>query len=134
MIAVKRMGRGDMRPPAFFLRDLKLIDPNFFVVWEPRGQRYVIASPAPVSVFRKGYVSEYLVELNGKYAPLDGRVLRELRYLMWEKNQLVSLDHYLKDMDRREQEKTEQENRQTRERMAEFTGKLNKFRTTKTFT
>ena len=75
MIKVKHMGRGDMRPPAYFLRDLKLIDRKFSVVWEPIGQRYAIVSPAPVSVFRKGFVYEYLVERYGRFAPLDGHVL-----------------------------------------------------------
>ena len=134
MIKVRHMGRGEMRPPSHFLRDLELIDPKFSVIWEPKAQRFAIISPAPVSVFRKGYVTEYLVELNGQFAPLDGRVIKDLQYLMWEKNHLVSLDHYLKDMDRRELEKRERADRQTRERMADFTGKLNKFRTTKTFT
>jgi hypothetical protein len=106
------MGRGDMRPPAWFVRELKLIDPKFYVVWEPRGQRFVIVSPAPVSVFRKGYVSEYLVELNGQFSPLDRRVIQALQFLMWEKNQMVSLDHYLQD---RKGERRESRSTDTRE-------------------
>ena len=123
-----------MRPPAFFLRDLALIDPKLFVIWEPRGQRYAIVTPAPVSVFRKGYVVDYLVEFNGRFSALDGRVIRELQHLMWEKNHMVSLDHFWKDMDRRELEKKERVDQQTRERMAALAGKIDKFRTTKTFT
>ena len=135
MIKVKHMGRGDMRPPAHFLRDLKLIDPNFSVVWEPIGQRYAIIRPAPVSVFRKGYVSEYLVETTNKgYASLDGRVIRDLRYLMWEKNGMVSLDHYPKEQKKRESEKIEKVNRQTEAKLREAGKKCDKFRTTKTFT
>ena len=134
MIKVKHMGRGDMRPPAWFVRELKLIDPNFSVVWEPIGQRYAIISPAPVSVFRKGFVYEYLVERNGSFAPLDGRVIRDLRYLMWEKNQLVSLDHYPQEQKKRESEKLEKVNRQTEAKLREAGKKCDKFRTTKTFT
>jgi len=135
MIKVEKMGRGDMRPPRPFIRDLSLIDPNFSVVWEPEGQRYVIVSPAPVSVFRKGYVSEYLVEtINKGYAPLDGRVIRELRYLMWEKNHLVSLDHYLQKQKMGAREKQERMNRQTQAKFREAGKKCDKFRTTKTFT
>jgi len=134
MIKVKHMGRGDMRPSAYFLRDLKLIDPNFSVVWEPIGQRYAIISPAPVSVFRKGFVYEYLVERNGRFAPLDGQVIRDLRYLMWEKNQLVSLDHYPQEQKKREREKIEKVNRQTEAKFREAGKKCDKFRTTKTFT
>ena len=134
MIKVKHMGRGDMRPPAWFVRELKLIDPNFSVVWEPIGQRYAIISPAPVSVFRKGFVYEYLVERNGRFAPLDGRVIKDLQYLMWEKNQLVSLDHYPQEQKKRESEKLEKVNRQTEEKLREAGKKCDKFRTTKTFT
>ena len=134
MIKVKHMGRGDMRPPAYFLRDLELIDPKFSVVWEPIGQRFAIISPAPVSVFRKGFVYEYLVERNGRFAPLDGRVIKDLRYLMWEKNQLVSLDHYPQKQKEREREKIEKVNRQTEAKLREAGKKCDKFRTTKTFT
>ena len=134
MIKVRHMGRGEMRPPSHFLRDLRLIDPKLSVVWEPKAQRFAIVSPAPVSVFRKGYVTDYLVELNGQFAPLNGRVIKDLQYLMWEKNHMVSFDHYLRDMDRREEEKKEKADQQTRERMSDLAGKIDKFKKTKTFT
>jgi len=135
MIKVKRMDRGDMHPPRPFIRDLKLIDPNFSVIWLTIGQKFAIISPAPISIFRKGYVVEYLVESpNGEYAPLDGRVIRELQFLMWEKNHLLTLDHHLLNQKKRERERIERMNRQTKDSFREAEKIINNAGKKKTFT
>lgn len=134
MIKVKRMGRGDMIPPRPFVRDLKLINPRYSIIWEPIGQRWAIISPAPVNVFRRGYVYEYLVESSNKrYAPLDARVIKEIKRLKWEKNRMRDLDDHLKNQKRKQEEEVFKANIQTQAKFREFGKKLEKFRTSKTF-
>jgi len=134
MIKVKRMGRGDMIPPRPFVRDLRLINPRYSIIWEPIAQKWAIISPAPVSVFRKGFVYEYLVETpNGGFMSLDHRVLDEIKYLKWEKNQMRDLDDHLLNQKRRQEEEMFETNIRTEAKLREAGRKLEKFRTSKTF-
>lgn len=142
------MGRGDMIPPRSFIRDLELLIPpmpeekglifvdwKFSTIWDPITQRWEIVTPAPVSVFRRGYVEAFLVETqNGGFAPLDNRALRELRMLVWEKNHMVDLSRHLTNQEVAYADRLARVNRQTQAKFQEAGKKCDKFRTTKTFT
>lgn len=134
MIKVKRMGRGDMRPSIPFLRELRLIDRKFDVIWLPKVQKFGIISPQPVNVFRQGYWIEYLVEKNGRYAPLDNRVLRAIRKLIYEKNMMRNLDDYLKQLDQEEEAEFQKAVKEQGEMETDFMKKVYKFEHETTFT
>lgn len=73
--------------PRWFLRELKLISPNFSVLWSNEWCKFVIVSPAPVNAFREGYIVEFVVEeKDGSYAPLDSVTLEALRMAMQGKD------------------------------------------------
>lgn len=122
-----------MRAPLPFLKELELIDRKFSVIWIPKVQKYAIVTAQPRNVFRRGYAIEHLVEKDGKHAPLDNRVLRTLRRLLYQKEKLVSLDHYLTQLDREEEERLNKVTMRQQEMETDFMKKVHKFQHSKTF-
>lgn len=132
MIRVTRQGDNYIHP--WFKEELKLISPNLSAFWDGRYERYLIISPAPFNTFRNGYIVEYLVEKNGKFAPLDRRVLEALQRARYEKLRFTSLDNFLVQIDREDREKREKAYKLSLDMKSDFYKKWNKFSTTKTFT
>lgn len=97
MIRVIRQGEGYV--PPWFERDLKLISPDFSTLWDTESERFIIVSPAPASIFSRGYVEEYVVSEDGEYAPLDSVVLEAIRKIIYEKERDVSVEHGEKNLD-----------------------------------
>ncbi|MBA7555164.1 hypothetical protein ES705_47817 [subsurface metagenome] len=93
MIRVTKQGDNYIHP--WFKEELKLISPNLSAFWDPRYERFLIISPAPINTFRNGYIVEYLVEKDGQYAPLDRRVLEALQRARYEKLRFASLNDFL---------------------------------------
>jgi len=88
--------------PKWFREELKSINRNFRPLWERISGKWLIVSPAPVSVFRKGYVVEYLVERDGCFYPLNHLVLETIRWLLWEKENTregYSFSEHLKELE-----------------------------------
>lgn len=118
--------------PSWFLRELKCIDSNFEVARDQGTGKWLIVSPAPVNVFRKGYIVEYLVEMNKRFYPLCENVLDAIRKLKKKKDPCFSLDKHLREI----HEDIERRGRRARmlkaEGTNEFYKKFNKFQTTET--
>lgn len=118
--------------PSWFLRELKFIDSNFDVARDDETGKWLIVSPAPVSVFRKGYVVEYLVEMNKQFYPLCENVLDAIRKLIKEKDSGFSLDHHLREIHEDIERRRRGAKMLRAEGTNEFYKKFNKFQTTET--
>lgn len=97
---IKTRRESGLKPEAWFLRELRLLAPEFYPRWNRRRQVWEIVKDAPVSVFRKGFITEYLVSKRGRFAPLDRRVIEAIRRLLYEKQTMRSLDETLQQIDR----------------------------------
>jgi len=139
-IKIGRMGRGAMSPSPSFTKDLKLINPKFYPLWNGFREVWMIVKDpepqAPLSHKIRGYTTEYIVEKDGKYAPLDRRVLKALRRAMYYKQNtgVVSLGYFLKEIDKEHQEKVRKAQEERRLRFKDGAAKINKFMKTMTFT
>lgn len=138
MIRVIRQGEGYVSP--WFERELKLISPNFSVIWDKESERFIIVSPAP-NVFIRGYVEEFVVSEDDQYAPLDSVVLEAIRKILYEKQRDVSVEHGEKSLDplikKMKRERIERKMRAMKlylEMKGDFYKKWGKLWKTKTFT
>lgn len=139
-IKIVRMGWGAMTPLPSFTKDLKLINRKFYPLWNGLREFWMIVKDpepqAPLSHKIRGYTTEFVVEKDGRYAPLDRRVLKALRRAMYFKRNTgaVSLGHFLKEIDREEQERVRKAQEERRLRFKDGANKINKFMKTMTFT
>lgn len=131
MIKVTRQGENFI-PPGF-LRELKLINPSLFPLWIPKTGRWTIVSFVPSHVSKRGYVEEYAVSKGDQYTPLDQRTLRNLRELFYYKEKLAYAEKMLEEMDESDRMLYESAYRKYRAMRKECMKKLQRFKTTKTF-
>jgi len=122
-------GRPEVSPPAWYVKELQLIDPELYVFWNHRFQKYLIARKAPPNVFREGYLVEYMVD------KCDRRSLNALKQAVWEREHIYSIvDRWLKHLDDEEEEKARKEEQKRREMFNEFLKKAWKFNHSTTVT
>lgn len=133
MIKIKRQGEAPYVSPSF-LKELELINSRLFPLWIAKSERWVIASPIPRHINRRGYTEEYAVSKGDEYAPLDNRVLRDLRRLFYLKEKLSNLDQHLEEMDEDDRQYYKKAYKEYRGMRMECAKKLQRFKTTKTFT
>jgi hypothetical protein len=133
MIKVKRQGEAPYVSPSF-LKELKFINPRLFPLWLRKVEKWVIASQVPRHINRRGYTEEYAVSKDDDYAPLDDRVLRDLRRLFYLKEKLTNLDKHLEEMDEADKQVYNKAYQEYRGMRKECLKKLERFRTSKTFT
>lgn len=124
------------KAPDWFVRELKSINSRLGVIWSPQYCKWIIVSPAPVSVFRKGYIVEMIVEdENHSFLPLDRRVLDSLKIAQYElDNTAWSIEKQLKEEERRAREKGERAAQERRRMQQDFFKKWHHFLTKKVFT
>lgn len=131
MIKVTRQGEGYISP--LFLKELKLINQEFFPLWNVKSQKWMICSLCPSHVNRKGYVEEYAVSKDDEYTPLDERTLRDLRRLAYLKNKLACLDEHLEEMDEADKIMYDKSLKEYRGMKMECLKKVHKLQHSKTF-
>jgi len=126
--------------PQGFQRELQLIDPKLSLLWHRKGQRWLIVTKdIPKKIFKDGYVVEYVVSIDGQYAPLDEDVLRFLRQSRWERDHHarkydpLGLDRHLQEVDKDRAEKADAGMKQRLDGFREFNKKAHKLETVKTF-
>lgn len=78
-----------MRPPRWFLRELKLINPSFNVKWLPRIGRWVIMEDERLS--------HHIQNEDKSFRPLDQRILRKLRVDTFFTKNRKALTEFLND-------------------------------------
>lgn len=133
MIKIKR--QGEHSAPSFFVRDLKLIDPGLYPLWDRSCERWLIASSGPADVYgKKEVVIEMAVSKGRAYTPLDGRILSKARNIFYCKNKLVNIDNHLKEMKESDEEMPKEAEKEWQGLKREFMKKLYRFHTTETFT
>lgn len=140
MIKVIRQGEGYV-PPGFE-RDLRLISPNFSVIWDIDSESFLVVSPGPPSVFANFMVAEYAVtDEDGQFVPLDHTVLEAIAELNYKKQSDVSVGNgkqslgpLLKKIKQSRIEKRERAFRRYLEMKSDFYKKWNKLWKTKTIT
>lgn len=101
-----KLGKDYVGPsiPMWFLEELKFIEPSFIPFWHKKAERWLIvrflpvAEKVPVSVCRKGYVTEYCVSKGKDYTPLDRRTIYSLQVIGYLKNKLRAIDEHLKEL------------------------------------
>ena len=121
-------------PPDWFVRELKAIDSRLNAIWSQQFCKWIIVSPAPINVFRDGYVIEMVVEdENHQFMPLDRRVLHALRAAKYELENGWVIPNYLEMMDIREREKGDRAAKLRREMQTDFLKKCYHFMTKKVF-
>jgi len=130
-------------PEHWFLEDLKLINPKVYPHWSSRYKKWFIVKDFhkriggltyydPVA--GKNFIVEVVLEdEKGKAVPLDGKVLRALRKMSYEKNNL-RFYNFLNEVDKEEEERAEKAQKIRREMQADFLRKANKFMTKTVFT
>lgn len=126
--------------PPGFLRALELIDPKLSVLWHREALRWLIVTHGiPRTVFKDGYVVEYVVSKDEKFAPLNEDVLNFLRKARWERDKdgrkfhAASLDHHLQEVDQENQKKADAAEKHRLDGFSQGAKKAHKFRTTETF-
>lgn len=140
MIKVIRQGEGYI--PPVFERDLRLISPNFSVIWDRESESFLVVSPGPPNVSVKFLVAEYAVtDEDGKFVPLDSTVLEAIRELNYKKQTDVSVENgkqnlgpLIKKIKKSRIEKRERAFRRYLEMKGDFYKKWNKLWKTKTIT
>jgi len=132
MIGITR--QGEMAIPPGFVKDLKLIAPEFYPLWDVKNQKWLIVKDIPRWIFRKGYIVEYLVSKDGQYVPLDNRTLLALRRAIYQKCRYSSLHKFLKEIDEEEELKIEKAQQLRQGMQRELMKKAHGFMTKKTFT
>lgn len=132
MIKIKR--QGEHSAPPFFVRDLKLIDPGLYPLWDRKCERWLIASSGPADVFgKKEVVIEMAVSKGRAYTPLDRRILSKARNIFYCKNKLVNIDNHLKEMEESDEELPKEAEKEWQGLKKEFMKKIYRFQTTETF-
>jgi len=139
---IRIIRQGDHYADRFFKEDLRLISPNFYVVWDQENEHFLIVSPGPPNVFGNSMVVEYAVtDEDGKYVPLDHTVLEAIAELNYKKQSDVSvgkgkqsLGPLLKKIKQSRIEKRERAFRLYLEMKGDFYKKWNKLWKTKTIT
>jgi len=131
MIRVTR--QGENIAPSWFIRELRLIEPEFYPFWDPQAERWLIVRAAPSDVFRRNYIVEYCVSKGKDYTPLDNRTLFELKRILYEKNRLREMDEHLEDMREEDEALQAMSDREWQGLKREFMKKLYKFSHEKTF-
>lgn len=133
MIKINRQGGPHV--PSFFIRELKLIDPGLYPLWDRSCKRWLIASSGPANVFGKqDVVIEMAVSSGRAYTPLDRRILSKARKIFWAKNNLVNIEKHLKEMEESDAEIPKEAEKEWQGLKREFMKKLYRFHTTETFT
>lgn len=133
---MKSFFRGCEAPaiPHFFMRELKTVAPEFYPKWHQSG-RWLIVKNCSKKISRRGYIVEFVVhDGKGGYAPLDMKVIDILKELKQERDRLDNPDKILDEMDRREEKRMMEGVRRRAEMQDEFTKKVHKLLTSKTFT
>lgn len=119
----------------WFLHELKLIDRKLEVVWDKKACVFLIVTPAPVNVFRSGYVVEHSVsKKNGDFIPLDMRVIHYLQDLRFDRDHTYREDKYLAELDEEDFEVAKKVEKERLLMERDFIKKVNKFRYSTTFT
>jgi len=139
---IKVIRQGEAYVPPGFERDLRLISPDFSVIWDIESESFLVVSPGPADVFRDSLVDEYAVaDEDGKYVPLDHTVLEAIAELNYKKQSDVSvgngkksLSPLLKKIKQSRIEKRERAFRLYLEMKSDFYKKWNKLGKTKTIT
>lgn len=129
------LGRLERNPDRWFLKELKLIDPDLHCIWNNKWQRFLIVRKAPANVFREGYFIEALVhDGNNNYAPLDRRVLNRLKEAVWEREHILdSLEKFYRAQAQEEEKKAQYGVSQRRDALREFRKQIYRHRKTMTF-
>lgn len=137
-----RVNNGQGYVPRWFERELKLISPNFSVIWDGEAQSFLVVSPGPLSVFRKYFIPEYAVtDESGNYIPLDSNVLEAIREILYRKPKEVKVENgkqkigpLIRKIKQRRLERREKAFREYLAMKADFYKKWGKLWKTKTFT
>jgi len=132
MIRVER--QGENIAPSWFIRELRLIEPEFYPFWDPKAERWLIVRSTSLDVFRQNYIVEYCVSKGRDYTPLDRRTLFEIQRILYEKNRLREVDKHLEEMRESDEALQAMSDREWRGLKREFMKKLYKFSHEKTFT
>lgn len=133
MIKINR--QGENHSPPFFIRELKLIDPGLYPLWDRSCERWLIASSGPADVFGKQEVVIEMAVSKGKaYTPLDRRILSKARKIFWAKNMLVNIEKHLEEMEESDEELPKEAEKEWQGLKREFMKKLYRFHNTETFT
>lgn len=119
--------------PSGFLTDLKMIAPEFYPKWHSSG-RWLIVKDVSRKISKRGYVVEYVVhDGKGGYAPLDQKVIDILNETRLERDRLDNPDKILGQMDAEEDMKMQKALKLRGEMQSDFSKKVHKFLTSKTF-
>ena len=129
-----RVGRQEAPiTPDWFLLDMKVVSSNFRLIWAWKSQKWLVVSPAPVNIFRAGFVVEHVVEKNKAYAPLDRRAMKALQRARFERDHEYSLDKHLQQIDEEEAAMVWNAYLNYAYREVAFVKKVNQLLTTTTF-
>lgn len=124
-------------PPAIspgFLRDLRMVAPEFYPKWHLSG-RWMIVKDVPRHISRRGYIVEFVVhDGKGGYAPLDQKVIDCLMQAKQERDKLDNPEKLLRKFDEEEELKMREALKLRAELQLDFSKKVCKFLTSKTFT
>jgi len=120
--------------PHWFTRELRLIDPDFKVMWDRFSGCFLIVSEAPHRIFSRGFIVEHAVSVDGQYRPLTEMVLQTLRRLMYYNNPDYSFDDHMKDLEREAKDRQQKVRHEGAYRKADFRKAYMRRQTTKLFT
>jgi len=119
--------------PAFFLRLLREVAPEFYPLWHMSG-RWLIVKDISREISKRGYIVEFVVhDGKGNYAPLDMKVINILNELRQERDRFDNPDKMLAKMDQEDDQKMQEGLKLKAELHTEFSRKVHKFLTSRTF-
>jgi len=139
---IKMIRQGECYVYPWFEEELRLISPNFSVIWDKENEHFLIVSPGPPSLSGNSLVVEYAVtDEDGKFIPLDRTVLEAIAELNYKKQSDVSVENgkkslapLIKKIKQSRIEKREKAFRRYLEMKQGFYKKWNKLWKTKTIT
>lgn len=110
------------------MSELRCIDPDLRVIWDNRIKVYLIVRPAPVNVFRRGFIVE------ARMQQMNMRSLEILKKAVWEREHLYETpDRWFDHLDRQEQERADKKAKEGYEMRVDFLKKAYKLSKSKTF-
>jgi hypothetical protein len=120
--------------PRWFVRELKLIDPEFELFWDKEAGRFLVVRPAPRPTFSKGFVCEYLLECKGEYRPPTAMVLTAIKRLLYEQKPGYSFEDHLKELEQEREERWWRARKKKADGKAHFRKHIMRRVSSKTFT
>jgi len=125
---------------AWFLSELKNIDPDFRPFFDPKSRRWLIVRFLPVAekvtdaIRKRGYIIEYCVSKGKDYRPLDRRTIYTLQVIIYLKEKLRVIEEHLKELKESDDELGVEGLKAWMEAKRAFLKKLYGFMFTETFT